>query len=355
MINSQILGNSASVAELRKLIDTVAVSDTSVLISGESGTGKELIAKNLHSLSRRSRHKFIAVNCAAIPRDLIESELFGHKKGSFTGAIGDRLGRFELANGGTLFLDEIGDLPQDVQVKLLRVLQERVIDPIGSTKPKPIDVRIISATHKDLEAEILSGGFREDLYYRLNVLPIISPPLRKRKADIVLLFEHFSKLHSKNRTDNITLAPCLVNAFESYNWPGNIRELSNISARLTTLYPGKKGLRVVDVPETMLPNGLRKFISTAQREKTENNRVENLISLAQGNDVNVVQGTQEEDLDNSLNPDKSLREKLAEFEKRLIKQALIESEGNVTRTAKTLNVQRTTLIEKINKYSINLT
>ena len=177
------------------------------------------------------------------------------------------------------------------------------------------------------------------------MLPIISPPLRSRKADIVLLFEHFSKLHSKNRTDNITLAPCLVNAFESYNWPGNIRELSNISARLTTLYPGKKGLRVVDVPETMLPNGLRKFISTAEGDKTENNRVENLISLAQGNDVNVVQRTQEEDLDKSLDKD-ILKEKLAEFEKRLIKQALIESEGNVTRTAKSLNVQRTTLIEK---------
>ncbi|GIR50089.1 MAG: hypothetical protein CM15mP58_21860 [Burkholderiaceae bacterium] len=187
------------------------------------------------------------------------------------------------------------------------------------------------------------------------MLPIISPPLRKRKADIVLLFEHFSKIHSKNQTDNITLAPCLVNAFESYNWPGNIRELSNISARLTTLYPGKKGLRVVDVPETMLPNGLRKFIGTAQGDKTESNRVENLISLAQGNDVNVVQRTQEEDSDNSLDSDKSLKEKLAEFEKKLIKQALIESEGNVTKTAKTLNVQRTTLIEKINKYSINLT
>ncbi|MDA9689915.1 sigma-54 dependent transcriptional regulator [Betaproteobacteria bacterium] len=355
MINSQILGNSSSVIELKKLIDTVAVSDTSVLISGESGTGKELIAKNLHSLSRRSRHKFIAVNCAAIPRDLIESELFGHKKGSFTGAIGDRLGRFELANGGTLFLDEIGDLPQDVQVKLLRVLQERVIDPIGSIKPKPIDVRIISATHKDLESEILSGGFREDLFYRLNVLPIISPPLRERRADIVLLFEHFSKIHSKNQMDNITLAPCLVNAFESYNWPGNIRELSNISARLTTLYPGKKGLRAVDVPETMLPSGLRKLIGTTQMEKTENNRVENLISLAQGNDVNIVQRTQEEALDNSIGSSKSLKEKLAEFEIKLIKQALIESEGNVTKTARTLNVQRTTLIEKINKYSINLT
>ena len=355
MINSQILGNSSSVIELKKLIDTVAVSDTSVLISGESGTGKELIAKNLHSLSRRSRHKFIAVNCAAIPRDLIESELFGHKKGSFTGAIGDRLGRFELANGGTLFLDEIGDLPQDVQVKLLRVLQERVIDPIGSIKPKPIDVRIISATHKDLEAEILSGGFREDLFYRLNVLPIISPPLRKRKADIVLLFEHFSKIHAKNQTNNVTLAPCLVNAFESYNWPGNIRELSNISARLTTLYPGKKSLRVVDVPETMLPNGLRKFLGTAQKDKTGSNRVENLISLAQGDDRKVVENTQAEDLNHNLDADKSLKEKLAEFEKRLIKQALIESNGNVTKTAKTLNVQRTTLIEKINKYSINLT
>ena len=355
MINTQILGNSSSVIELKKLIDTVAVSDTSVLISGESGTGKELIAKNLHSLSRRSRHKFIAVNCAAIPRDLIESELFGHKKGSFTGAIGDRLGRFELANGGTLFLDEIGDLPQDVQVKLLRVLQERVIDPIGSIKPKPIDVRIISATHKDLEAEILSGGFREDLYYRLNVLPIISPPLRKRKADIVLLFEHFSKIHSKNLAGNITLGPCLINAFESYNWPGNIRELSNISARLTTLYPGKKDLKVTDVPETMLPNGLRKFLGKEQRDKAASNRVEDLISLAQGNDVNVVQNTQEEDLDKSLDKDLSLKEKLAEFEKKLIKQALIESEGNVTKTAKSLNVQRTTLIEKINKYSINLT
>ncbi len=355
MINSQILGNSSSVIELKQLIDTVAVSDTSVLISGESGTGKELIAKNLHSLSRRSRHKFIAVNCAAIPRDLIESELFGHKKGSFTGAIGDRLGRFELANGGTLFLDEIGDLPQDVQVKLLRVLQERVIDPIGSIKPKPIDVRIISATHKDLEAEILSGGFREDLYYRLNVLPIISPPLRKRKADIVLLFEHFSKIHSKNQTDNITLAPCLVNAFESYKWPGNIRELSNISARLTTLYPGKKGLRGGRCFRNYVAERIEEVHRYGTEGKTENNRVEDLISLAQGNDVNVVQRTQEEDLDNSLDEDKSLKEKLAEFEKKLIKKALIESEGNVTKTAKTLNVQRTTLIEKINKYSINLT
>ena len=156
-------------------------------------------------------------------------------------------------------------------------------------------------------------------------------------------------------TGNITLAPCLINAFESYNWPGNIRELSNIAARLTTLYPGKKGLRVVDVSEAMLPNGLRKFLGTEQRDKAERNRVEDLISLAQGNDVNVVQNTQEEDLDKSLDKDKSLKEKLAEFEKKLIKKALIESEGNVTKTAKTLNVQRTTLIEKINKYSINLT
>ncbi|MEL0214865.1 MAG: helix-turn-helix domain-containing protein, partial [Burkholderiaceae bacterium] len=178
---------------------------------------------------------------------------------------------------------------------------------------------------------------------------------RKRKSDIVLLFEHFSKIHAKNQTDSITLAPCLINAFESYNWPGNIRELSNISARLTTLYPGKKGLRVVDVSEAMLPNGLRKFLGTEQRDKAERNRVEDLISLAQGNDVNVVQNTQEEDLDKSLDKDKSLKEKLAEFEKKLIKKALIESEGNVTKTAKTLNVQRTTLIEKINKYSINLT
>ncbi len=354
MVNSEILGNSSLVIELKKLIETVAVSDTSVLISGESGTGKELIAKNLHSLSKRSKYKFIAVNCAAIPKDLIESELFGHRKGSFTGAISDRLGRFELANGGTLFLDEIGDLPQDVQVKLLRVLQERIIDPIGSTKPKPIDVRIISATHKNLEEEIAAGSFREDLYYRLNVLPILSPPLRKRKSDIVLLFEHFSKIHAGNQGNNVSLADCLVNAFESYSWPGNIRELSNLSARLTTLYPGKKELRASEIPETMFPVGLRKFIDVKRDNNVKTNRVEDLISLAQGNSEPSFPSEIGKEIGDNTDLEKSLKERLAEFEKKLIKQALIESKGNVTKTAKTLNVQRTTLIEKINKYSINL-
>ena len=350
---SNILGNSSSVVELKKLIDTVATSDATVLISGESGTGKELIARSLHQQSKRSKYKFIAVNCAAIPRDLIESELFGHKKGSFTGALNDRLGRFELASGGTLFLDEIGDLPQEVQVKLLRVLQERVVDPIGSLRPKPIDVRIVSATHKNLEEEIGAGRFREDLYYRLNVLPINSPPLRKRVSDIGLLFEHFSKICAQNINSSVTLAPCMLEAFKKYSWPGNIRELSNISARLTTLYPGKKNIQVVDINQNMLPLKLRNNHDSCHSEDTPSNPVEELISLAQGNEMSVTTEKVMKNEDSKTDPESSLKERIAAFEKKLIKDAIFKTNGNVTKAAKLLNVQRTTLVEKINKHSID--
>ena len=346
---SKILGSSQLIKDLRSLIETMASSDATVLILGESGTGKELVARNLHQLSNRFKHKFIPVNCAAIPRDLIESELFGHRKGSFTGALSDRLGRFELANGGTLFLDEIGDLPPEVQVKLLRVIQERVVDPIGSHKPSPIDVRIVSATHRDLEEEIKAGRFREDLFYRLNVLPVHTPALRNRSEDLSILIENFAKQFAKGQNQPIVFADCLMNAFKKYSWPGNIRELSNICARLSTLYPGKR-LFYKDIPQMMLPKGLRNQEKlNEESDKNQSNPVEEVIMLAQGTSVKNY------DFVNKIPENKSLplKERLAEIEKNFIKQALQESKGNVSKTARILSVQRTTLIEKINKYALD--
>ena len=354
---SKILGSSKLIQDLRGLIETMAASDATVLILGESGTGKEVVARNLHLLSSRSRHKFIPVNCAAIPRDLIESELFGHRKGSFTGALSDRLGRFELANGGTLFLDEIGDLPPEVQVKLLRVIQERVVDPIGSHKPTPIDVRIVSATHRDLEGEIKVGRFREDLFYRLNVLPIHTPPLRERSEDLSILIDNFAKQLSKGVNKPVMFADCMMDAFKQYSWPGNIRELSNICARLSTLYPGKK-LYYNDVPQMMLPKGLRNRIKLEEESKKgEHNPVEEVIMFAQGASVKKQEQSNSNAMSDlgtfSRNEGLPLKERLAEIEKNFIKQALSESKGNVSKTARLLNVQRTTLIEKINKYALD--
>lgn len=345
----KILGTSQLIKELRSLIETMAKSDATVLILGESGTGKELVARNLHQLSNRSKHKFIPVNCAAIPRDLIESELFGHRKGSFTGALSDRLGRFELANGGTLFLDEIGDLPTEVQVKLLRVIQERVVDPIGSHKPTPIDVRIVSATHRDLEGEIEAGRFREDLFYRLNVLPIHTPSLRDRSEDLTVLIDNFAKQFVKGDNVPVKFSDCLMRAFKHYSWPGNIRELSNICARLSTLYPGKH-LFYKDVPQMMLPKGLRDKVKFLEESLDgEPNPVEEVIMLAQGASLKNQGLT----ISDNKNKELPLKERLAEIEKNFIKDALLESEGNVSKTARLLSVQRTTLIEKINKYSLD--
>ena len=353
---SKILGSSKLIQDLRSLIETMAASDATVLILGESGTGKELVARNLHQLSSRSRHKFVPVNCAAIPRDLIESELFGHRKGSFTGALSDRLGRFELANGGTLFLDEIGDLPSEVQVKLLRVIQERVVDPIGSHKPTPIDVRIVSATHRDLEGEIKAGRFREDLFYRLNVLPIYTPPLRERSEDLSILIDNFAMQLAKGENKPVMFADCMMEAFKQYSWPGNIRELSNICARLSTLYPGKR-LFYKDVPQLMLPKGLRDKKKFAEEARNEQNPVEEVIMLAQAASVKKTEQSSTSVLgdlgSSSINEKLPLKERLAEIEKNIIKQALLESNGNVSKTARLLNVQRTTLIEKINKYALD--
>lgn len=354
---NSIIGTSPPTLSLKRLIESVAHSDATVLIIGESGTGKELVAKSLHDCSARAQKNLVPVNCGAIPRELIESELFGHKRGSFTGAVADRMGRFELAHGGTLFLDEIGDLALDMQVKLLRAIQERVVEPVGGGKPIKVDVRVVAATHKDLEEEVEAGRFREDLYYRLNVLPLTTPPLRDRREDVPMLSRHFATLHASNGHRPIEPSPALLEEFMAYRWPGNIRELSNVIARFSALFAGRK-VCYRDIPQDMLPRGLRdrtprvtpKADQADQAEKadqadaitrvpSEPNPIEDLICLAQGSPLVVLDGV-------------PLKKRLTDIERSLIEQALEQADGNVSKTARILSVQRTTLIEKINKYDL---
>jgi sigma-54 specific flagellar transcriptional regulator A len=361
-LQTRYLGESPQVVALRELIATMAHSSASVLITGESGTGKELLARALHDLSPRQGLNFVPINCGAIPKELLESELFGHRKGSFTGAITDRVGRFEMAHGGTLFLDEIGDMPLDMQVKLLRVLQERTIDPIGGSKPVPVDVRVIAATHRDLEAEISAGRFREDLYYRLNVLPIHTPALRERPVDIAHMLAHFAQAYALPGQAPIRFNAHFLELLSGYPWPGNVRELCNLVDRFSTLYAGQE-LDIRSIPTPMLPKGLQlmqlELLQQVDEEpvfqrltpppevlaemndqpEPEDNDMDQLIMLAQGMPTLPVEGL-------------SLKDRLAQIERSFIEQALQQSEGNVSKTAKLLNVQRTTLIEKINKYEL---
>ncbi|NDD91250.1 sigma-54-dependent Fis family transcriptional regulator [bacterium] len=236
----RILGKSKQVDQLRKLIERVAPSKSSVLIIGESGTGKELVARELHDQSDLKSKPFVPVNCGAIPETLIESELFGHKRGSFTGAVADKPGLFEAASGGTLFLDEIGEIPLSMQVKLLRALQERIIRRVGSNEDIKIDVRIVAATNRNLETAVKQGTFREDLYYRLNVILLETPPLRERKGDVSLLAEFFLKKFCKKFSKDIqSFDPEALAALEKHSWPGNVRELENVIERAVALEGGK--------------------------------------------------------------------------------------------------------------------
>lgn len=369
---SPIIGNSEPMCAIRKLIDTIADSTATVLITGESGTGKELVAQALHKQSARAEANFVPLNCAAIPKELMESELFGHRKGAFTGALADRIGRFELAHGGTLFLDEIGDLSLDMQVKLLRVLQERMVDPVGSTRSVAVDVRVIAATHRDLEVEIAEGRFREDLYYRLNVLPVTTPPLRERGDDVPLLIKHYVDRFAYKSAGPISFTPDFLNALKAYEWPGNVRELSNLMHRFSTLFAGQR-LSLQSVPSPMLPKGLVRlqqeraalpaepadvlqifgtdsapgpepFMTgdadlAMQPQNSDHNHVEDIIMLAQGMSVLPPDGV-------------SLKERMAQIERAFIEQALDRADGNVSKTARMLNLQRTTLIEKIDKYRL---
>lgn len=272
----EIVGSSQSLLKVLKAVDKVAATDSTVLILGETGTGKELIARAIHKRSPRSSRAFIRVNCAAIPSELIASELFGHEKGSFTGALERRIGRFEAADGGTLFLDEIGDLPAETQITLLRVLQEREFERIGSTKPVQVDVRVLAATNRDLGADVDEGDFRRDLYYRLNVFPVNVPPLRERIEDIPLLAEYLVQRYAKKAGKKITkIDRSTLEIFENYDWPGNIRELQNVVERAVilcetpVLYVDETWFRSEALPRTGQSIAFHVAVNTSEREMIE--------------------------------------------------------------------------------------
>ncbi len=316
---ANIIGTSEQIAQLFELIRKVADTDSTVLILGESGTGKELIARALHYNSHRRQGNLVPVNCAAIPEELLESELFGHERGAFTHAVRTRIGRFEQASGGTIFLDEIADMSPNLQVKLLRVLQDRSFERIGAVKSIKVDIRVIAATNQDLETLVRQGGFREDLYYRLNVIPIRVPPLRDRVGDIPLLVTHFLQECSKKKKKPLKrLSPQAMELLNRYAWPGNVRELENLMERLVILTEGD----VVEVAD--LPQRFRE--------------VESL-----GPEVESIDFTEE-----GLN----LPQALQEFERRLILKALEKSNWVKSRAAQLLNLNRTTLIEKMKKQQI---
>ena len=372
-----LVGAGSSIANLRSLVAQVAPKMASVLLQGESGTGKEVVARAIHDCSTRAKAPFVAVNCGAIPAELLESELFGHEKGAFTGAVAARKGRFELAEGGTLFLDEIGDMPFDMQVKLLRVLQERTFERVGGTKLQKANVRIVAATHQNLEGKVESGDFRMDLYYRLNVFPIDVPPLRERPEDIPLLAQRFIDLQQEQNGEAISLSRDALTQLCQCDWQGNIRELGNLIERLTILYPGE----VVDTQK--LPG--RYAASQADWVQTPRHDPEAVAKFIDDLFKDMDDSTQEkvavlptpvdngaEDLSglfataDQLPPvtphvvdftigDIDLKEHLAEIEKDLIFAALEHSDWVNAQAAKRLNLQRTTLVEKMRKYDIHRT
>jgi transcriptional regulator with GAF, ATPase, and Fis domain len=264
----EFIGSGETFKKLQQLIDQVALSNSTVLLLGETGTGKELVARLIHERSKRSGMPMIKVNCAALPVHLVESELFGHERGSFTGATDKRIGKFEQAHGGTLFLDEIGDMPVEMQVKLLRALQEKEIERIGSKTIIKTDVRIIAATNRNLETEVIKGRFRDDLYYRLNVFPILIAPLRERREDISLLVNYFLEKHSLNNIK--TVSPSVLKSLSDYDWPGNIRELEHFIERAILTNSGsvidKVNLPGIKITDTLLPEGTIKTIDEVERD-----------------------------------------------------------------------------------------
>ena len=333
-----LVGNSRAIRHVRKLIEQVAGSNANVLILGESGTGKEVVARNLHYNSVRRDKPFVPINCGAIPGDLLESELFGHEKGAFTGAITARQGRFEMAEGGTLFLDEIGDMSLNMQVKLLRVLQERTFERVGSNKSIQADVRIIAATHRDLEDRIQTGEFREDLFYRLNVFPIEMPPLRARTSDIPLLVNDLITRFENENRGSVRLTPAAIVSLCQYHWPGNVRELANLIERLVILYPYGV-VDLTDLPEKFRIQGLQESDIADMNAKAVNEIADDGIG-GRYHEARLPQ----EGFD--------LKEHLNNLEYSFIKQALDEANGVVAHAAKRLNMRRTTLVEKLRKYGL---
>lgn len=319
---SQIIGESEGIKNCLSLVERVADSDSTILVTGESGTGKELIAKAIHYNSPRAKGPFIAINCGAIPSELLESELFGHVKGAFTGAVANRAGRFELADEGTLFLDEIGDLDPSLQVKILRALQEKTFEPVGSTKTMSVNVRVITATNVDLDKAVAEGKFREDLYYRLNVIPIHIPALRERKTDVPLLLNHFLEKFNKNKTKKITgFSQESLVSLMNYSWPGNIRELENLVERLSIL-KGFGEVAPADLP-AKYKSAAACFAETG------------IIDIPdQGLDFNTA---------------------VDQFENALILKALEKTGWNKNQASILLRLNRTTLVEKMKKKGLRTT
>jgi two-component system, NtrC family, nitrogen regulation response regulator NtrX len=321
----ELVGQSPAMQRLRELINTAGPTNSRVLIGGENGTGKELVARAIHMHSTRSDHPFVAVNCAAIPETLIESELFGHEKGSFTGATSMKRGQFEQADGGTLFLDEIGDMSLSTQAKVLRALQEQQFTRVGGTKLMKVDVRVLAASNKDLEKEISKGQFREDLYYRLNVVPIVVPPLRERREDIPALVQHFMKTHVEEQGLRMKdVSPEAMAVFQQYEWPGNIRELRNLIERLMIMVPGF-------------------MIDASQATLSLQGRTAAVVPA--GNHVANPLLTKSYD---------SLRDARNAFEKEYISRKLREHHWNISRTAEDLKIERSHLHRKIKLLDVEM-
>ncbi len=331
-----LLGDSAAMRDLRSMIARVAATDSTVLVLGESGTGKELVARTLHAWSQRGGQPYVAINCGAIPGELMESELFGHERGAFTGATAARKGRFELAGRGTLFLDEIAEMSPALQIKLLRVLQERSFERVGSCSAVRAEARIVAATHRDLERQVESGGFREDLYYRLNVFPICVPPLRERGEDILLLAEHTLKRLGDAGMGSIRLDPEVRRALLEYAWPGNVRELQNLIERLVILHGG--GSVALDD----LPAKMRSGLSAVPAPAEPDEGLHELMRLVA-------------DPGPALPPEGiDLKAYLEGIERSLIEQALAAHDYVIAHAAARLGLRRTTLVEKIRKLGIGV-
>lgn len=344
--HDRLKGNSPAITHIRKSIAQVSKTDATVLILGESGTGKEIIARAVHEASLRRPKLFVPINCGAIPAELLESELFGHEKGAFTGALGVRQGRFEMAEGGTLFLDEIGDMPMPMQVKLLRVLQERTYERVGSNKTMHCDVRVIAATHRRLADEIKENRFREDLFYRLNVFPIEVSALRERIEDVPLLVEDIISVMQASGRGSVSFAPSALAAFMQYEWPGNIRELANLIERMAIIYPDEQ-VDAAKLPEKFQHfKPLEKNVEATLSENYETSDPLEKIERhdTEDNHPSALAHLPTEGID--------LKEYLTVLEEDLIRQALHECNGIVAHAAKRLNMRRTTLVEKLRKYDL---
>jgi sigma-54 specific flagellar transcriptional regulator A len=372
-----LTGQSVPVRKINRLIDQVAAFDSNVLILGESGTGKEVVARAIHAASPRHARPFIPINCGAIPSELLESELFGHEKGAFTGALNSRKGRFELAEGGTVFLDEIGDMNPTMQVKLLRVLQERVFERVGSCISQRCDIRIIAATHRNLEEAIVKGTFREDLFYRLNVVPIDMPPLRDRRGDLPLLISDLVDHVCAAGRPRVRFSAEAMSALEQYRWPGNVRELGNLIERLS-IQCADRIVTMADLPLRYVPPDWSPATTEAAPAIEPTTAIANALSLSEPIAASCATATPlaavtpiaattasaaddeaapmaPEFVDAILSgiPDGfDLRNYLETLERQLIERALQSASGTVAQAARMLGLRRTTLVEKLRKYSL---